>query len=299
MSSKFKSGFVGIIGRPNVGKSTLLNSFVGKKVAITSRKPQTTRNRIRSILTRENSQIVFIDTPGFHKPRDILGEHLNRAVRGTIDEVDVVLFLVDASQQIGKGDRYIAQHLGQTKTPVILALNKIDRLGKRELKEQLKVAQNLREYAKIISISARTRRGVGELVHQIEHFLPFGGKYYPEDVVTDQPERVVMAEFIREKVLDLTREEVPHSVAVVVEDVAKREGRELVDVSATIYVERGSQKGILIGKRGNLLKEVGTKARLDIEHLLGSQVNLQLWVKVEKDWRKHEEALKKVGLEWD
>lgn len=297
MSSKFKSGFVGIIGRPNVGKSTLLNSFVGEKVAITSRKPQTTRHRIRSILTRENSQIIFVDTPGFHKPHDTLGEHLNRAVRETIDEVDVVLFLVDASQGVGKGDVYIARHLEGTKTPVILAINKIDRLGKRELKEQLKVAQNLGEYAKIIPISARAGSGVGELLRQIGHLLPFGEKYYPEDMVTDQPERVIMAEFIREKVLDLTREEVPHSVAVVVEDITRREGRELVDVSAIIYVERESQKGILIGKGGSLLKEAGTKARLDIEHLLGSQVNLQLWVKVEKDWRRREEALRKVGIE--
>lgn len=297
MTPKFRSGFIGIIGRPNVGKSTLINSLVGRKIAITSRKPQTTRHRVRCILTREGSQMIFIDTPGFHKPHDLLGEHLNVAVRETIDEVDAVLFMVDASQAIGTGDRYIAAELAATKTPIVLTLNKIDRLGRRELSEQLNVAKGLGDYAKIVPISARTGRGVDQLVSALEKLLPYGEKLYPEEMVTDEPERVLMGEFVREKAIDLTREEVPHSLAVVIEDMAKRREKDLVDVSAVIYVERESQKGILIGKGGALLKEVGVAARRDIERLLGSQVNLKLWVKVEKDWRKYEQALRKVGIE--
>ncbi len=292
---EFKSGFAGIVGRPNVGKSTLINNLVHKKLAITSDKPQTTRNKIRCILTRDDAQIIFVDTPGFHKPRDALGERLNKAVRETLNEVDVVVFMLDGTQTIGKGDLFIAGELSQLKTPVVAVINKIDRLEPDRLEAQMEVVRNMGNYEDIIPLSAKTGENVHALIEKIVEILPVGPKYYPNDMVTDQPLPFVVAELIREKVLLLTREEVPHSVAVVVEEIEKREDRELVDIEATIYVERDSQKGIIIGKGGRMLREIGSLARQEIEALLGEQVFLHLMVKVEKDWSKHPHLVKRMG----
>jgi GTP-binding protein Era len=291
----FKSGFAGIVGRPNVGKSTLINNLVHRKLAITSDKPQTTRNKIRCILTREDAQIIFVDTPGFHKPRDALGERLNKAVRETLKEVDVVVFMLDGTQTIGKGDLFIAGELSQLKTPVIAVINKIDRMEPDRLEAQVEVVRNMGNYADIIPLSAKTGENVHALIEKIVEILPRGPKYYPDDMVTDQPLPFVVAELIREKVLLLTREEVPHSVAVVVEEMEKREDRDLVDIEATIYVERDSQKGIIIGKGGRMLKEIGSLARQEIEALLGEQVFLHLMVKMEKDWSKYPHLVKRMG----
>jgi len=295
MNEEFRSGFVGIIGRPNVGKSTLLNSFVKQKIAIISDKPQTTRHRIRCIVNQPKAQIVFVDTPGFHKPKDSLGEHLNRAVRNTFKEVDAIIFVVDASEEIGRGDSYIANELRMIKTPIILALNKTDKINKSKLAVQLETGARLSDFEKIIPISAKKEENIEQLLALIVDLLPPGPKYYPDEMTTDQPEAMVIAEFIREKVLNLTREEVPHSVAVEVEEIKPRKGKDLIDVSAVVYVERDSQKGILIGKRGVMLKEIGRKARLDVENLLGSHINLQLRIKMKKNWRRDEKALRQFG----
>jgi GTP-binding protein Era len=296
-NTEFKSGFIGIIGRPNVGKSTLLNNLVNRKVAITSAKPQTTRNKIRCIVNRRNAQLVFVDTPGFHKPKDPLGKHLNRAVRDTLKEVDIVLFMVDPSMTIGRGDAYIAKDLVKVATPIMLVLNKIDKLKGSELEDQLKTAKELGDFHKIIPLSAKTGENIGELLDDLVSLLPLGPKYYPDEMITDQPEKLLIGEFIREKVLDLTSEEIPHSVAVEIEDIVARKGKNLIDVFALIFVERNSQKGILIGKGGRMLKEVGKRARSDIEKLLGTQINLQLKVKLKKKWRRDESALHRFGYD--
>ncbi|MBE0448443.1 MAG: GTPase Era [Actinobacteria bacterium] len=291
----FRSGFVAIIGRPNTGKSTLLNFLARRKVAIISDKPQTTRHSIRAILNLENAQIIFIDTPGLHKPRDPLGEHLNRAVRNTLRDVDAVVFIVDASQVIGSGDLFIANELSSLSTPKILVLNKVDKLTQQYIEVQMEIARQLGEFDDIFPISAATGQDIDKLVEKMVELLPEGPRYYPGDVITDQPERVIAAEFIREKVLELTREEVPHGVAVEVQEMKPRKGREIVDIFATIFVERESQKGILIGKGGRMLKEIGSRARSEIEQLLGSQVFLDLRVRVKKDWRKEERYIKQFG----
>ena len=291
----FRSGFAGIIGRPNVGKSTLLNNLMHRKVAIISEKPQTTRNRIRCVLTREDAQVVFIDTPGFHKPRNALGERLNKAVRETLSEVDVIVFMLDGTQTIGKGDLFIAGELEELDTPVVAVLNKIDRLNGDQVEAQLSVAEKLGKFRNVIPLSAKTGENVHALIERIVELLPEGPKYYPDDMVTDQPASFIVAEIIREKVLQLTREEVPHSVAVVVEEMGKREEGDLVDIEAVIYVERESQKGIIIGKGGRMLKEIGTRSRQEIEPLLGERVFLRLQVKVEKDWSKQPQLVRRMG----
>lgn len=296
MSKEFKSGFVAIIGRPNVGKSTLINILVKQKIAVVSKKPQTTRHKFRCIVNLSNAQIIFIDTPGFHKPHNLLGKHLNKTVRQTLQEVDVIIFLADAYKGIGKGDDYIASELKKLDTPVIIALNKIDRLNADQLKAQLEMAKQLGKFKKTIAISSLLGKNTNQLLEEIIALLPPGPKYYPDGMITDQPERIVFAEFIREKVLELTREEIPHSIAVQVEDIRPRETQDLIDVTATIYVERESQKGIIIGKGGKLLKEIGSRARLDLERLLGNRVFLQLWVKIKKDWRRKEKELKELGF---
>lgn len=291
----YRSGFVGIVGRPNVGKSTLLNNLMHRKLAIISEKPQTTRNKIRCILTRDDAQIIFVDTPGFHKSRNALGERLNKAVRETLSEVDVVVFMLDGTQTIGKGDLFIAGELAELDTPVVAVLNKIDRLSVDRVEAQLAVTEKLGEFKDIIPLSAKTGENVHALIERLVELLPEGPKYYPDDMITDQPASFIVAELIREKVLQLTREEVPHSVAVVVEEMAKREERDIVDIEATIYVERDSQKGIIIGKGGRMLKEIGTRARQEIEPLLGERVFLRLQVKVEKDWSKHPQLVRRMG----
>jgi len=291
----YKSGFAGIVGRPNVGKSTLLNNLMHRKLAIISEKPQTTRNKIRCVFTRDDTQIIFVDTPGFHKPKDALGERLNRSVRETFSEVDVIVFLLDGTQTIGKGDLFIAGELAQLDTPVVAALNKIDRLDADQVEAQIAVAGKLGEFVDVIPISAKTGENVHALIERIVELLPEGPKYYPDDMVTDQPASFIVAELIREKVLQLTREEVPHSVAVVVEEMEKRPDQDLVDIRAVIFVERDSQKGIIIGKGGKMIKDIGTRARQEIEPLLGERVFLDLQVKVEKDWSRRPEIIKRMG----
>ena len=291
----YRSGFAGIVGRPNVGKSTLLNNLMRRKMAIISERPQTTRNKIRCVYTREDAQIVFVDTPGFHKPRNALGERLNQAVRETLAEVDTVAFMLDGSKAIGRGDAYIASQLSQLDTPKVVVLNKIDRMTRKEVAAQSAAAEELGAFRAVIPVSARTGENVHTVIESIVETLPEGPKYYPDDMLTDQPASFIVAELIREKALQLTREEVPHSVAVVVEEMEPREGRGLVDIDAVIYVERESQKGIVIGKGGKMLKEIGSRARGEIEPLLGDKVYLRLRVAVEKDWTKSPEMLKRLG----
>ncbi|NLN16087.1 MAG: GTPase Era [Firmicutes bacterium] len=292
MGDTYRSGFVAIIGRPNVGKSTLLNRLLGQKVAIVSDKPQTTRNQIRGILTLPHAQVVFVDTPGMHKPFHLLGEYMMREVRGALSDVDLALLVVDGSQPPGQGDRFIAEELVEAKVPVLLVVNKGDRLGDAEW---LRGYEALGDFLGTVVVSALTGGGLGDLVRRLIDHLPPGPQYYPEDMVSDQPLKFILGEYIREKVLELTREEVPHSVAVEVEEVSPREDRELTDIRATIYVEKDSQKGIIIGKGGQMLRSIGQLARTEMEALLERQVNLQLWVKVKKDWRHQEGSLRSLG----
>ncbi|MFC7681510.1 GTPase Era [Paenibacillus sp. GCM10028914] len=291
----FKSGFVAIIGRPNVGKSTLMNQVIGQKIAIMSDKPQTTRNKIHGVYTTNNSQVVFLDTPGIHKRQSKLGDYMNQTALGTLGEVEAILFLVDASEGFGGGDRFIVEQLKQIRTPVILVMNKIDKIEPQALLPLIEEYRKLHDFAEIIPISARLGNNVNTLLEQIEKYLPAGPQYYPEDQVTDHPEQFVCAELIREKILHMTREEVPHSIAVTIEDM-KVEENGTVHISAVIFVERDSQKGIVIGKQGSVLKEVGRQARQDIQRLLGSKIFLELWVKVKKDWRNQDRVLKDLGF---
>lgn len=295
----YKSGFISIIGRPNVGKSTFLNRVVGQKIAIMSDKPQTTRNKVQGVVTTEESQMIFIDTPGIHKPKHKLGDFMMKVARNTLKEVDLVLFMANADEKLGKGDEFIMEMLGESGTPVVLVLNKIDLIHPDELIQVIDLYRERMDFAEIVPISALQGNNVDRLMSVIKDYLPEGPQYYPADQVTDHPERFIISELIREKVLHLTREEIPHSVAVVIERIAKREGQETVDVSATIIIERDSQKGIVIGKRGALLKEIGTRARKDIEMLLGSKVYLELWVKVQKDWRNRANQLREYGFRED
>ncbi len=295
MEDGFKSGFVAIVGRPNVGKSTLINSLLRQKVVITSDKPQTTRHRISCVLNKENAQVVFIDTPGLHKPHDLLGEHLNQKVTGALNEVDVIIFMVDASQVIGRGDAFIANELSKLSTPIILVLNKMDKIDNNDLIVQLEIGQDLGKFKEIIPISALGDKNLDVLTDELVKLLPQGPKYYPDDMLTDQPEKTIIAELVREKVLELTKEEVPHSVVVKVESVDRRENKDIIDVDADIFVERDSQKGIIIGKGGKMIKEIGQRARVDIENLLGSQVFLNLRVKVKKNWRTNENLIRDMG----
>ncbi|MCM3784473.1 GTPase Era [Neobacillus mesonae] len=294
----FKSGFVAIIGRPNVGKSTLMNQVIGQKIAIMSDKPQTTRNKIHGVYTGEDNQIVFLDTPGIHKRQSKLGDFMNQTAFNTFSEVEAVLFLVDASEGMGGGDRFIAEQLKNVRTPVFLVLNKIDQVEPEALLPLIDQYRNLLEFAEIVPISAKFGNNVNTLLDQVKKYLPEGPKYYPDDQVTDHPEQFVIAELIREKILHMTREEVPHSIAVTIEDMRVQENG-TVHVSAVIFVERDSQKGIIIGKQGSLLKEVGKRSRQDIERLLGSKIFLELWVKVKKDWRNQDRVLKDLGFHRD
>jgi GTP-binding protein Era len=302
--TEFRSGFVAVVGRPNVGKSTLLNRLVGQKVAIVSDKPQTTRNRIHCILTRPDAQIVFLDTPGIHKPLHKFGEYMVQTALRTLNEVDGVLFIVDATYPPGAGDEFITGHLQEADAPIILVANKIDLWGttaqERQRQEEILAGYaNLGDFRAVVPVSALEGQGLAPLVDMVVGLLPEGPKYYPDDWVTDHPEQFIMAELIREQILHLTREEIPHAIAVVVEHVEAREDRDIIDVWATIYVERPSQKGIVIGRKGTMLKQVGQLAREEIEALLGSQVNLQLWVKVKDDWREKAGSLSDFGYTVD
>lgn len=297
-SKKFKSGFVAIVGRPNVGKSTLMNQIIGQKIAIMSDKPQTTRNKIHGVYTSEEMQIVFLDTPGIHKRQSKLGDFMNSTALNTLGEVEAVLFLVDAAEGLGGGDRFIAERMKEVRTPVILVLNKIDRIVPEQLLPMIDEYRKLHDFTEIIPISAKMGNNVDTLLEQISKYLPQGPQYYPDDQITDHPEQFVCAELIREKILNLTREEVPHSIAVSIEDM-RVESNGFVRMSAVIFVERDSQKGIIIGKQGALLKEVGKLARHDIENLLGSKIFLELWVKVKKDWRNQDRVLKDLGFHRD
>jgi len=296
VSPEHKSGFVSVIGRPNVGKSTLINSLIGQKVVIMSDKPQTTRNKIMCVLTLDDAQILFIDTPGIHKPRHKLGEYMLKAAENTLREVDVVFFVVDANEDIGGGERYILELLSSVKTPVILVVNKIDKIEKPKLLPIIQKYVALYDFAGVVPISAIEHTNLDGLVAEVKKYLEPGPQYYPEDMVTDQPERIVITELIREKVLISTRDEVPHSIAVDIEEIIARPN-DTVYVRAVIYVERESQKGIVIGAKGALLKEIGRLARLDIENLLGSKIFLDLWVKVKKDWRNKAGSLRDFGYD--
>ncbi|MBM6619263.1 GTPase Era [Bacillus suaedaesalsae] len=295
----YKSGFVSIIGRPNVGKSTFLNKVIGQKIAIMSDKPQTTRNKIQGVYTENEAQIVFIDTPGIHKPKHKLGDFMMKIATNTLREVDIILFMVNVEEGFGRGDEFIIEKLKETKTPVFLILNKIDKVHPEDLLTVINDYKDLYPFAEIIPISALQGNNLETLLGQIKKYLPEGPQYYPENQVTDHPERFIITELIREKVLHLTREEVPHSIAVVMDSLEKREGGNTIYVSATIIVERASQKGIIIGKQGSMLKEVGKRARTDIEALLGTKVFLELWVKVQKDWRNRLSNLRDFGFRED
>ena len=289
----FKSGFVALIGRPNVGKSTLLNYLVGQKVAIMSPQPQTTRNKISGIYTDDQEQIVFIDTPGIHKPKNKLDDFMDKSSYSALDEVDVVLFMVEP-EPAGKGDQYIAELLKKIKKPVFLVINKIDKVHPDELLSIIDSYKNLGDFAEIVPISASQGNNVSELIKTIAKYLPEGPQFYDVDQLTDRPEYFIVAELIREQVLKLTHEEVPHATAVVVDRMRDHEGGKL-QVEATIYVERPGQKGIIIGKKGQMLKQIGIAARQEIEALLGEKVNLRLWVKVQKNWRSEPAVLKSIG----
>lgn len=300
MDNKFKSGFVTIIGRPNVGKSTLINKLLGERVSIISNKPQTTRNSIRCIYTTDEFQIVFIDTPGIHKPRHMLGEYMVKSATESLRGVDVVVVIFDSSSEIGRGDMYITEVVQKVDSPVILVLNKIDRIPKSRL-EQIAASLVMHEdyFDCIIPVSAYTGENLEELLKEIVKYLPEGPKYFTEDIYTDVPERFIVSEIIREKILELTAEEVPHGTAVEITSMKDRENKDLMDIEAVIYCEKDSHKGIIIGKKGMKLKEIGIKSRVDIENLLHCKVNLQLWVKVRSDWRNNKSELKRFGYKWE
>ncbi|CZQ82357.1 MAG TPA: GTPase Era [Trichococcus sp.] len=290
----FKSGFVSIIGRPNVGKSTLLNRIVGQKVAIMSDVPQTTRNKIQGVVTSDDSQIVFIDTPGIHKPQTRLNDFMLKSAYSTFNEVDLVLFMVNAAEKRGAGDNFILEKLKNLRTPKFLVINKIDQVKPEELLKIIMDYTSDNEFNEVIPISAIQGNNVDEMMVTIKKYMPEGPQFYPDDQVTDHPEYFVVSEFIREKILQLTKEEVPHSVAVVVESMLRNED-DKVHVHATIIVDRTSQKGIIIGKGGKMLKEIGVRARRDIEAMLGDKIYLELWVKVQKDWRDKQSYLQDYG----
>lgn len=295
MKSSYKSGFVTLIGRPNVGKSTLMNQIIGQKIAITSSKPQTTRNRIQTVYTQEDGQIIFLDTPGIHKAKNKLGEYMVTVAERTLNEVDVVLWLVEPTTFIGAGEQHIAETLQRVKTPVILVINKIDTVKKEELLPVMAAYQKLVKFAEIVPVSAMNGENKENLIDVIFRYLQEGPQFYDEDTITDQPERQIAAELIREKALRLLNDEIPHGIAVSIERMRERKGGNIMDIEATIVCERDSHKGIIIGKKGAMLKEIGMKARTEIENLLDQKVNLQLWVKVRKDWRDSDMFLKNYG----
>ncbi len=293
MNEQYKSGFAAIIGRPNVGKSTLMNCLIGQKIAITSNKPQTTRNRIQTVYTSKEGQIVFVDTPGIHKAKNRLGDYMVNIAQRSLNEVDVILWLVEPSSFIGAGERHIIERLGRVSVPVILVINKIDTVKREELLGFIDTYRKEMDFAEIVPVSALKNDNTEELIKCIMTYLPYGPAFFDEDTITDQPERQLVAELVREKALRALDEEVPHGIAVTIERMKYRKG--IVDIDANIVCEKDSHKGIIIGKQGSMLKKIGTGARRDIENLLGIRVNLQLWVKVKKDWRDSDFLLKNFG----
>ena len=293
--STHKSGFAAVIGRPNVGKSTLINALIGQKIAIMSDKPQTTRSRILCILTEEDAQIIFLDTPGVHKPKHKLGDYMAKATEGALHGVDVIVFVVDVTEKMGAGEQYILKQLERVRVPVLLAVNKVDCIAREQVLPILANYAKAYDFAGIVPISAREGENLEGLLAEIKAHLPEGSQYYPADMVTDQPERLIVAELVREKVLALTRDEIPHAVAVDIEEMTARPKGD-VYIRAVIYVERESQKGIVIGAHGALLRTIGQQARTDVETLLGAKVYLDLWVKARKDWRNRANALREFGF---
>lgn len=298
MTDIFKSGFIAIIGRPNVGKSTFMNQMIGQKIAIMSDKAQTTRNRIQGVLTTDDAQIVFIDTPGIHKPKHRLGDFMVKVAEDTLNEVDAVLFMVNAKEGYGKGDQYILERLKQVNRPVFLLINKTDLVQPEDVLPLIDLYKDKYDFEEIFPISALEGNNMENLLDKLKEHIPEGPQYYPEDHVTDHPERFIISELIREKVLEFTREEVPHSIAAVIENIEEKENAKIL-IQATIVTERKTQKGIIIGKQGSMLKNIGKHARKDIETLLGSKVYLELWVKVRKDWRNKESQLHEFGFRHD
>ena len=293
MKNDFKSGFVTLIGRPNVGKSTLMNYLIGQKIAITSNKPQTTRNRIQTVLTTDEGQIVFVDTPGIHKAKNKLGEYMVNVAEKTLNEVDVVLWLVEPTTFIGAGEQHIAKQLQRVKTPVILVINKVDSVKREEILPAIAAYKDIYDFADIVPVSARSGDNTDELLRVIMKYLPYGPQFYDEDTVTDQPERQIVAELIREKALHSLQDEIPHGIAVAIDRMKMQ--NKVMHIDATIICERDSHKGIIIGKQGSMLKKIGSTARYEIEKMLDCKVNLQLWVKVKKDWRDSEFLMKNFG----
>ena len=296
MDKEFKSGFATLIGRPNVGKSTLMNQLIGQKIAITSNKPQTTRNKIQTVYTSSEGQIVFLDTPGFHKAKNKLGEYMVKAAKNTFDEVDIILWLVEADPYIGAADKQISLMLKDVKVPVVLVINKIDKIKKEEVLPVIDSFRKLYDFADIVPVSARNGDNTDDLINVIFSYLKPGPMFYDEDVVTDQPMRQIAAEIIREKALYCLNEEIPHGIAVTIEKMKERSNG-LMDIEATIICERESHKGIIIGKGGSMLKKIGSTARFELERMMEQQVNLKLWVKVRKEWRDSDLFLKNFGYD--
>lgn len=296
-NANFKSGFVTLIGRPNVGKSTLMNRLIGQKIAITSNKPQTTRNRIQTVYTDERGQIVFLDTPGIHKAKNKLGEYMVNVAERTLKEVDVVLWLVEPTTFIGAGEQHIAAQLKTVKTPIVLVINKVDTIKKEEILKFIDAYKDICNFADVVPVSALKGQNTDTVLDVIYKYLPYGPAFYDEDTVTDQPQRQIVAEMIREKALRSLNEEIPHGIAVTIEKMKERPGGKVVDIEATIICERDSHKGIIIGKGGAMLKKIGSAARFEIEKMMEMKVNLQLWVKVRKDWRDSDLFMKNFGYD--
>lgn len=297
MREDYKSGFVAIIGRPNVGKSTLMNHLIGQKIAITSRKAQTTRNKIQTVYTCERGQIVFLDTPGIHKAKNKLGEYMVNVASRTFKDADVILWLVEPGTQVGPGDRHIAEQLKNCKLPVILVLNKVDTVKKEEVAGFIETYRKLIDFADIVPASALRAQNLDTVIDCIFKYLPYGPQFYDEDTITDQPQRQIVAELIREKALRTLDEEIPHGIAVTIDTMKERPDGRIVDIEATIICERDSHKGIIIGKQGAMLKKIGSAARFEIERMLEQKVNLKLWVKVKKDWRDSDYLIKNFGYD--
>lgn len=291
----FRSGFVTLVGRPNAGKSTLINAAIGKKIAITSNTAQTTRHRFRAVLTRPGFQLVMVDTPGLHKPHDALGEELNTSALKALEDVDVVAMLIDASKPIGTGDEWVAEHVRNAKSKRVLVITKTDLAGSDEIEKQRAAAAGLAEWDGIVEVSAETGENVDEFVRLVSGFLPEGPKWFPDDMDTDQSLEVIIAEFVREKILRGFREEIPHAIGVVTEELEYVRAKDMYRIFATVYVERDSQKGMIIGKKGAAIKQIGIQAREDLEQLLGCKVFLDLKVKVKKNWRRDLNQIRRFG----